>query len=399
MHMTIAIPSQLSDRALIAEVTRCARDERHATAQLVAHLAELDVRRLYLGAGHSSLFTYCRDGLGLSDDAAYNRVEAARACRLFPGVLEQLVDGSLTVTSVRLLARHLTTENHRELLAAASRRSKREVEELVARRFPKPDTPSSVRKVPERMPAVPVAPTRSVTEPEQTPSTPVMTIAAPAPAPTAPEAVSSRPTAPAHRPAVKPLAADRYEIRFTANAATRDKLKVAQDLLRHAIPSGDVAAIFDRALSELIEAHSRRKMAVVRRPEKTRSLTAGARRVVDDSRHVAAKVKRIVWTRDGGRCAFVGAGDHRCRERAFLEYHHVEPYAVGGKARVANIQLRCRAHNGYEADVFFGTDRRHRGADGVAERSENPAASWRFSPVPERLQPHHRAPRSGEETG
>ena len=82
--MTIAIPSHLSDGALIAEVARCARDERHATAQLVAHLAELEARRLYLGAGKSSLFTYCRDVLGLSDDAAYNRVEAARACRLFP---------------------------------------------------------------------------------------------------------------------------------------------------------------------------------------------------------------------------------------------------------------------------------------------------------------------------
>jgi hypothetical protein len=112
-------------------VARCARDERHATAQLVAHLAELDARRLYLGAGKSSLFTYCRDVLGLSEDAAYNRVEAARASRLFPRILEQLVDGSLTVTSVRLLARLLTAENHRELLAAASRRSKREVEELI----------------------------------------------------------------------------------------------------------------------------------------------------------------------------------------------------------------------------------------------------------------------------
>jgi hypothetical protein len=139
IHMTIAIPSHLSDGALIAEVTRRARDERHATAQLVAHLAELDARRLHLGAGHSSLFAYCRDALGLTEDAAYNRVEAARACRLFPQILDRLVDGALTVTSVRLLARHLTAENHRELLAAASRRSKREVEELIAHRFPKPD--------------------------------------------------------------------------------------------------------------------------------------------------------------------------------------------------------------------------------------------------------------------
>jgi hypothetical protein len=232
MRMTIAIPSHLSDSALIAEVTRCARDERHATAQLIAHLAELDARRLYLGAGQSSLFTYCRDVLGLSDDAAYSRVEAARACRLFPRILEQLVDGSLTVTSVRLLARHLTAQNHRELIATASRRSKREVEELIAHRFPRPDTPSSVR--PERtQPPVPSAPTR----PAQAVSVPATTTVAPPPVLTAPEASGPRPPA-SHRPAVVPLAADRYEVRFTASAETRDKLKVAQDLLRHAIPSG-----------------------------------------------------------------------------------------------------------------------------------------------------------------
>jgi hypothetical protein len=225
MCMTITIPSRLSDGALIAEVTRCARDERHATAELVAHLAELELRRLYLGAGQSSLFAYCRHVLGLSEDAAYNRVEAARACRLFPQILDHLVDDALTVTSVRLLGRHLTAENHRELLAAASRRSKREVEELIACRFPKADTPSSVRKLPERtLSPLPMAP--------------AFIPVAPDPRLASPEAAQPRPIVSAHRPAVKPLAADRYEVRFTASAETRDKLKVAQDLLRHIIPSG-----------------------------------------------------------------------------------------------------------------------------------------------------------------
>jgi hypothetical protein len=390
MRMTIAIPSHLSDNALIAEVTRCARDERHATAQLIAHLAELDARRLYLGVGKSSLFKYCCDVLGLSADAAYNRVEAARACRLFPEALARLVDGSLTVTSVRLLARHLTAENHRELLAAASRRSKGEVEELIARRFPQPDTRSSVKKVPERTPSPGrVAPTLA-TEPAQAMAASVMAIAAPTPVLTAPETDCPRPTVSTYRPAVKPLATDRYEIRFTASAATRDKLKVAQDLLRHAIPSGDVAAIVDRALSALIEAHSRTKMAVVRKPAKARPVSACDRSSADDSRHVAAEVKRAVWVRDGGRCAFRAANGHRCRERAFLEYHHVVPYAIGGQATVANIQLRCRAHNEYEADLFFGTARSNRSADGVAERSGEYAVSWDFSSVPERLQrPSH----------
>ncbi|HET9318052.1 MAG TPA: HNH endonuclease, partial [Vicinamibacteria bacterium] len=152
--MTISIPSRLSDTELIAELHRFARDERNATAHLVAHLAEFDARRLYLGAGYSSLFTYCREVLHLSEHAAYNRIEAARAARRFPLVLDRLADGLMTLTTVRLLIPHLTDENHRELLMAAARRSKQEVEELLARRRPRPDTPPSVRKVPERLPVL-----------------------------------------------------------------------------------------------------------------------------------------------------------------------------------------------------------------------------------------------------
>jgi hypothetical protein len=290
-----------------------------------------------------------------------------------------------TRRQVRLLARHLTAANHREVLAAATRRSKREVEELIAQHFPKPDTPPSIRKVPERtQPRVTVAPMR-VTEPTQAVGAPATAMLTPAPALTRPHAVWSRPTASTHRPAVEPLAADRYEIRFTASAATRDKLRVAQNLLRHAIPSGDVAAIFDRALSELIEAHSRRKMAVVRRPANART----ARPIVEGSRNVAAEVKRLVWVRDTGRCAFVGTSGHRCSERAFLEYHHVVPYAVGGEATATNIQLRCRAHNGYEADVFFGVRAAPREGGRGRGGAEKYAVSWDFSPVPERQQPQH----------
>jgi hypothetical protein len=390
--MRITIPSHLSDGALIAEVARCARDERQSTARLVAHLAELDARRLYLGTPHASLFAYCHHLLGLSEDAAYSRAAAARASRSFPQILEGLVDGSLTITSVRLLARHLTADNHRGLLEAASRRSKREVEELIARRFPEPDTPSSVRKIPERtQPPAPRTATRPLAESTQSVGAPVMTLSAPTSVLPMPE--TPRPTASTHRPAVKPLAADRYEIRFTASTETRDKLKVAQDLLRHAVPGGDVASIFDRALSALIEAHSRTKMAVVRRPVKARPVTTGSRPASERSRHVAAEVKRTVWARDGGRCAFVSANGHRCGERAFLEYHHVLPHGVGGPATMANIQLRCRAHNGYEADVFFGAPARRRAADAVSERAEKFAVSWDFPPVPERKPP---STRSGE---
>src|SRR5439155_9950832 len=113
--MTINIPAQLSDDDLVVAVKSLARCEREATASLIAHLAELDARRLYLAAGFSSLFTYCTEVLRLSEHEAYNRIVAARVGRRFPIVRDMLGEGSLNLTSGRLLAPHLTAANHRAL--------------------------------------------------------------------------------------------------------------------------------------------------------------------------------------------------------------------------------------------------------------------------------------------
>jgi hypothetical protein len=113
--MKITIPSHLSDAALVAEVRFLAGREWGVTAQLIAHLAEFDARRLYLPAGFPSLFAYCVEVLRLSESEAYNRIEAARAARKFPVILDRLAEGSLNMTTVRLLASHLTADNHPEL--------------------------------------------------------------------------------------------------------------------------------------------------------------------------------------------------------------------------------------------------------------------------------------------
>src|SRR4026209_2619557 len=112
---TIHVSAQLSDDELLAEVKRLAEHERVATADLVATLAELDARRLYLGEGCSSLFSYCTQVLHLSEHAAYGRIAAARSARRFPIILTRLAEGALTLTAVGLLAPHLTAETHAEV--------------------------------------------------------------------------------------------------------------------------------------------------------------------------------------------------------------------------------------------------------------------------------------------
>ena len=357
--MSNPTPSHLTNTELTEELIRLARSGRETTARLVTHLAEFEARDLHLAAGFPSLFGYCTEVLRLSEHEAYHRILAAHTARKHPRILAMLREGSLTLTTVRLIAPHLTDASAEPLLDAASGRSKRQVEELVARHAPQPDVPSSVRRVPVR--------TAPVVGPAATASL------ASAPAPSLP--IAPLPVAPPARAAlIRPLAPERYEVRFTASAETCAKLKRAQDLLRHAVPSGDTAAIVDRALTLLVADLERKKLGATDRPRPRPTTPVSTRRP-------PAEMRRAVCRRDADRCAYVSKDGRRCEERGFLEFHHVIPYAMGGETTVENIQLRCRAHNGYEADLFYGKGPQWDGGELVRE-SRTSYRATRSGPSP-----------------
>ena len=310
MAPVAVVPSRLSDGDLLAEVARLAACEREATAALVALLAEVDARRLYLGEGCASLFTYCTQRLNLSEHAAYHRIEGARAARAFPIILEHLRSGALTLTTVTLLRPHLTVGNHERLLAAARGRSKRDVEMLVRGIAPLPDVRSSLRKLPSTL-HVPLPDDGAATKPamseahdEQCLAEVGFTQGAPVEArPADAQAAASEPGLaapdwlPGVRPAVDPAVGnatrrDAYPLRharlrpeswrpsgMACESRCRQRgvarLRRAQDLLRHTVPDGDPAAISSSAhLRLLVEQLERIKFAA-RRP-KTRCI--GGRR-------------------------------------------------------------------------------------------------------------------------
>ena len=148
MAQVVESIANLSDNELISKARLLAGDERRATARLIVVLAELDRRKLFLGQGCPSLFTYCTQVLHLSEHAAYSRIEGARVVRRLPAVLEALQDGAVTLTTVWLLAPIMTEGNHQQLLAECRHKSKRDVEHVVARVRPKADVPVAVRKLP-----------------------------------------------------------------------------------------------------------------------------------------------------------------------------------------------------------------------------------------------------------
>ncbi len=310
--------------------------------------------------------SYCVGELHLSEDAAYNRIRAARTAREFPALFEALADGRLHLAAVLLLTPRLTAGSVDELIAAAAYKSKAQVEQLLAERFPQPDAPTLIVAIapPSGTPsagappagAPPVgAPSAGAPSAGMPPAeTPTTDRAEPGPVELAMEETNRQQLAPgrvvAEYPRLKPLAPQRFALQFTIGQSAHDKLRYAQELLSHQLPSGDIAAIFERALDLLIPQLEKRKFAATDEPRN------GATCSTPGSRHIPAQVKRAVWQRDGGQCTFVSDSGHRCSARKFLEFDHVDPVARGGRASVSGIRLRCRAHNQLEAERAFGAE-------------------------------------------
>lgn len=320
--------SYLPDADLIDRVHELVSRERVATAELVAHLAEVDIRRLYLGLGCSSMFTYCTERLHLSESAAFARIEVARAARRLPRLLQELADGSLTLTAIRRLAPVLAPDNCDRLVSEARHRPIRDVEAMIARERPRPDAPSRVRRLPKRREHVLKRAERE----------PCLTL---------PEEDNASLVEPAVRydgPPIQPTAPDRFRVQFTAGAEMRERIQRLQDLMRHRIPDGDLAAVIDAALLELLTKleQAKRGSTAQRRPR-----CPTTRR----TRAIPRAIQREVWRRDGRQCRFVADDGRRCSATGLLQFHHVVPFARGGATTVANLELRCQAHNAHEAEI------------------------------------------------
>jgi len=279
------------------------------------------------------------------------------------------------MSSLSLAPVSVATLSNHELLAETARVVSVErsvTAELIALGAPQPDVAPSVRRLPtaratEAAPsptlsdAAAIAPGELLLEPEPT------RLATRASNNDLESAVPLR----LSRAEVMPLAPERYLIKVTVSGEAHKNLRRAQDLLRHALPTGDPAAIVERALAVLVDQLERRRLAKADAPRPT--VTA-----VANSRRVPANIRRLVWERDGGQCAFVGA-DGRCAETGFLEFHHLVPYASGGQTSVENLALRCRAHNAYESVQHFGTragtSSGRGGSDDVQPAAAAPAAT------------------------
>lgn len=249
-----------------------------------------------------------------------------------------------------MLARHLTPENHESLLKRARGRPEEEIERMIAELSPRPLPKDRIRAI-----MAPAEEAGGVPTPALSPQAAGMPGADLFGRPI--EGESAR------------LKAELYEIAFLASRETRDLLARAKELLRHRFPRGETDGIVNLALKRLLTEIDRdlRKRRRTSHAQGTRaglhpptiSVRAGftpGRIRAERSRYIPEGVKQAAWERDGGRCSFVAPDGTRCAARAWLEFDHKTPYALGGSSLEAgNIRLYCRPHNQLAGRLDFGT--------------------------------------------
>jgi hypothetical protein len=390
--MVASLPSSLDSAALAHRLAELAGDERAVQVEFLLHLDEFDRRRAYLDAGYRSLWEYCLRVLHLREGAAGRRIGAMRVLRRFPALEPALRDGRVCMSTTPLLGQVLTEENLAETVARAAYRTKAEVEELVVSIKPRATPAEGVRRLPTPAPAPTGSRAVGSVEPSRdgsgltlaltlAPSAAALATEQPAPVPSKSEV--SRATR-ASACEVRPVAEERWSVRITLDATAKADLDTLRALLSHKIPDGDVGAVLREAIRCALEKHGKRRGAV----GVDREIAATARKKDDGSaprsatppaRSIPAPLRREVWRRDGGRCTFVGPDGHRCDSRWQLQFDHIDAVALaGGKTpTAADLRLRCRPHNIFEAERVFGREHMDQFRRDAPGRTEGPGSTAR----------------------
>lgn len=358
--------ASLKDDDLVRTVNFLAEHARRNEFRLLVHLAEFDARRLCLEAGYRSLFEYCTGALSFDEQESYRRIRAARIIRGYPEARIALEKRKVTISSLVVLSPWLTRDNAASWLKAAEGKSKRELEFLVAARYPQAPQPDAIRNLP---------------------SQPVVISGAP---PAAFEAIASdgphndegAASVPLEWPLLSgspgrlgwgwqqmsPVSADRVRVGFDAACVVGQLIERVRQILRHKYPDGRLEDLIREALEAYLDRKDPQRRLEMKEakaacvaeapapmPEDHQRLPTRFLRAWAAGRYIPAKVKSAVWARDDGRCVWRDKEGTLCGSKDWIEYDHLRPFAQGGRSDdPRNIRLLCRTHNQAAAEAVFG---------------------------------------------
>jgi hypothetical protein len=327
---------KLSDVELISATKDLVKQEREMLTQILCHLLEIENRKLHLEEGYGSMFQYAVEAFGYSEAQAYRRISASRLLRELPEIENSLNAGSLNLTHLTQAREYfkgeakkskgLSKDKKLQILSSLEHQTTRETEKIFA-----------------------------ALDPEKVPADRARFI---------------------HR--------NLTEIKFVASDALMEKLKQFKMLDSHVQKNPTYAELFER-LADLALKEKEKKLPTTREienssqkypslekarlsqkarlfekenPSIVRDNLFSAPKNIQRSRAIPTFVKRIVFDRDQGSCAYQNRlTGKRCGSTYRLQFDHILPFAKHGEHSTKNIRVLCQSHNLLHAVKAFGKEK------------------------------------------
>ncbi len=281
--------NQLSAHVLVERLKKLVQDERRVLTVILEHLLEVELRKLFLDYGYSSIYEFAAKQLGYSEPAAHRRISAMRLIKVLPEVKEKLEGGALSLTVVAQ-AQSFFVQEKKQSKRVYSAQEKREVLELLEGKSKK--------------------------ETEK-------------------ELIKLSPNALRPKEKVRRISETESELTFIASDTLLEKVNRFKELTSHKNSQASFSELFDQMAEIVLN-----KIDPLKKKSATPKSTPPAELKLSSNnpRHVPSKIKNFVWHRDQGQCSI-------CASKYFVQIDHIRPIALGGQSSSENLRLLCAGHN------------------------------------------------------
>lgn len=318
----------LSNIELHFKTKELAKEERKLTVEVIRHLREVNLRRVYAERGHPSLFAYCIHELGYSESSAHRRIAAMRVAQELPEIESKIQNGTLTLSNIAQAQSYFKAEQ-KEKAEVMGADEKREILQKLENRSTREAEKALLELRPHLQVMVPKREERRLTE-----------------------------------------TYSKVEMVLTdEDLVNIQKLK---SLMSHINPNMSHADLYKELVCRTLkqidpEQKSQRKSAPAPKVEPkerntkqlNKSQKIGQLRVMSrQSRYISAAMKQEVYFKSRGICTYKDPTTNKqCGSRHLLQVEHIHPIALGGKTEINNLTLLCRSHNLLTATQKFGLEK------------------------------------------
>lgn len=310
------------DQNIISELRLAIQEERKLTLQILQLINEAHDRRLYAGAGFSTLFEWLTKEFGYSAAAAMRRLDSARALRDVPSIEKKIETGEVNLTNLAKVQSVIRSEEKRtgERMNVTERekafemienKSSREVEVALTRAFPE--------------------------------------------------------AAPGKSESIRSINETQVRVQVTLTKLQLAALERVREVASHSNLGSSLSEIIDMLANTYLEKNDPLRREVKPRKASADHITenpitpvpeAAAQKDSRQRKPIAPALRNAVFRQAEARCQFVDPRTgHRCESRSLLQIDHIVPVSLGGTNDPRNLRVLCRTHNLAAAEYILGKEK------------------------------------------